>query len=102
VSANGPGGTTVSATEIMLKSKTTTSDNRTIIQGTVDSFSEPADTVTILGVVVDTITIKDKDFKDNDVIIGRDEFFRRVNNGDLVKARIDPSSGDWDQIEFED
>ncbi|HSQ86742.1 MAG TPA: DUF5666 domain-containing protein, partial [Desulfobacterales bacterium] len=100
VSANGLGGTTVSATEIKLKS--TTSDNRTIIQGTVDSFSEPADTVTILGVVVDTITINDNDFKDDDVIIGRDEFFRRLNNGDLVKARLDLSSGDWDQIEFED
>jgi len=100
VSATGLGGTTVSATEIELKR--TTSDNRTIIQGTVDSFSEPADTVTILGVVVDTITINDNDFKDDDVIIGRDEFFRRLNNGDLVKARLDLSSGDWDQIEFED
>ena len=99
VTATGPGGTTVSATEVELKS--TTPDNRTIIQGTVDSFSEPADTVTILGVVVDTRTINDNDFKDDDVIIGRDEFFRRLNNGDLVKARLDLSSGDWNQIEFE-
>jgi hypothetical protein len=100
VSATGPGGTTVSASEIELKS--TTPDDRTIIQGTVDSFSEPADTVTILGVVVDTSTINDNDFKDDDVIIGRDEFFRRLNTGDLVKARLDLPSGDWDQIELED
>ncbi len=100
VSSTGPGGTTVSSTEIELKS--TTPDDRTIIQGTVDSFSEPADTVTILGVVVDTSTINDGDFKDDDIIIGRDEFFIRLNNGDLVKARLDLSSGDWDQIELED
>jgi hypothetical protein len=100
VSATGPGGTTVSASEIELKS--TTPDNRTIIQGTVDSFSEPADTVTILGiVVVDTSTINDDDFKDGGFIIGRAEFFRRLNTGDLVKARLDLPSGNWDQIEFE-
>ncbi len=100
VTATGPGGTTVSASEIELTSNTP--NTRTIIQGTVDSFSEPADTVTILGVVVDTSTINDNDFEDDDVIIGRDEFFRRLNTGDLVRARLDLPSGDWDQIELED
>lgn len=100
VTATGPGGTTVSATEIEWKSAT--SGTRTIIQGTVDSFSEPADTVTILGVDVDTSTIANDNFEDDDVIIGRDEFFRQLNNGDLVKARLDLPSGNWDQIEFED
>jgi hypothetical protein len=100
VTATGPGGTTVSASEIELTSNTP--GTRTIIQGTVDSFSEPADTVTILGVVVDTSTINDNDFEDDDVIIGRDEFFRRLNTGDLVRARLDLPSGDWDQIELED
>jgi hypothetical protein len=70
VSATGPVSTTVAATEIELKS--TSPDNRTIIQGTVDSFSEPADTVTIIGVIVDTSTINDDDFKGDDIIIGRE------------------------------
>jgi hypothetical protein len=105
VSDTGPGSTTVSASEIELIS--TTPDTRAIVQGTVDSFSPPppggTGIVTILGVVdVNTNTINDDDFEDGDISIGRDEFFRRLNNGDLVKARLDLTSGDWDQIEFED
>ena len=50
---------------------------------------------------VDTTTIDDDDFEDNnDNIIGRVEFFNRLAVGDLVKARF--RDGAWDQIEFED
>jgi ribosomal protein S28E/S33 len=74
--------------------------DRTIIQGPVTSFVSLGD-VTILGVVVvDTTTIKDDDFEDNDIVIGRDEFFNRLAVGDLVKARFRDNV--WDQIELED
>ena len=73
--------------------------DRAIIQGPVDSFVSGGD-VTILGVVVDTTTINDDDFKDDDIVIGRNAFFNRLAVGDLVKARF--RSGAWDQIEFED
>ncbi len=95
---SNPTSTTVIATEIELKS--VAPDDRTIIQGTVDSFT--AVIVTIIGVDVDTSTIDNDDFKDDDVIIGRSEFFNRLDVGDLVKARLDLSTGDWDQIELED
>jgi len=73
--------------------------DRSIIQGPVDSFLSGGD-VTILEVVVDTTTINNDDFKDDDSVIGRTEFFNRLAVGDLVKARF--RAGAWDQIEFED
>ena len=73
--------------------------DRAIIQGPVDSFVSLGD-VTILGVEVDTTTIDGDDFKDDDTVIGRSEFFDRLAVGDLVKARF--RSNAWDQIEFED
>jgi hypothetical protein len=73
--------------------------DRAIIQGPVDSFVSGGD-VTILGVAVDTTTIDEDDFKDNDTVIGRAAFFNRLAVGDLVKARF--RSDAWDQIEFED
>jgi len=73
--------------------------DRSIIQGPVDSFVSFGD-VTILGVEVDTTTINDDDFKDDDTVIGRTEFFNRLAVGDLVKARFRDNA--WDQIEFED
>lgn len=73
--------------------------DRAIIQGPVDSFVSLGD-VTILGVAVDTTTIDNDEFKDDDFIIGRNEFFNRLAVGDLVKARFRSSA--WDQIEFED
>jgi len=94
-----PSSTTVIATEIELRS--TTPDNRAIIQGPVDSFVAFS-TVTIIGVDVDTTTIQDDDFKDEDTIIGETEFYNRLDVGDLVKARLDLDTGNWDQIEFED
>jgi len=73
--------------------------DRSIIQGPVHSFVSFGN-VTILGVDVDTSTIENDDFKDDDIVIGRVEFFNRLAEGDLVKARF--RSNAWDQIEFED
>ena len=73
--------------------------DRAIIQGPVDSFASFG-SVTILGVDVNTNTIDDDDFKDDDTVIGRNEFFNRLAVGDLVKARF--RANIWDQIEFED
>ena len=94
-----PTSTTVIATRVELKS--TTSDDRAIIRGPVDSFVANV-SVTIVGVVVNTTTIQNDDFKDNDLIIGEAAFFNQLNIGDLVKARLDLPSGNWDQIEYED
>ena len=94
-----PGSTTVIATQVELKS--TTSDDRAIIRGPVDGFGANT-SVTIIGVLVNTTTIQNDDFKDNDVIIGEAAFFSQLNVGDLVKARRDLTSGNWDQIEYED
>ena len=91
----GSGGTIV-AIELEILDQPS---DRAIIQGPVDSFV-PLDDVTILGVAVDTTTIDDDDFKDDDTVIGRAAFFNRLAVGDLVKARF--RSGAWDQIEFED
>ena len=73
--------------------------DRAIIQGPVDSFV-PLGDVMILGVAVDTTTIDDDDFKDDDTVIGRAAFFNRLTVGALVKARF--RSDAWDQIELED
>ena len=93
----GSGGTIV-AIELEILDKPS---DRAIIQGTIDSFVHSGN-VTIIGVIVDTTTIQDDDFKDDDISIGRTTFFNRLEVGDLVKARFDLSTGDWDQIEFED
>ena len=91
----GSGGTIV-AIELEILDQPS---DRTIIQGPAESFV-PLGDVTILGVAVDTTTIDDDDFKDDDTVIGRSEFFNRLAVGDLVKARFRSSA--WDQIEFED
>jgi len=87
----------VVATEIELVD--TNPADRTIIQGPVDSHVDFV-SVTILGVLVDTTTIGDNDFKDHDNPIGEAAFYGNLADGDLVKARF--RSGAWDQIEFED
>ena len=94
-----PAGNAVVATQIELIAATP--DSRTIIQGQVDSFVAFS-AVTILGVVVDTTSIDENDFKDDDTPIGETAFYGRLDVGDLVKARFDIDEGRWDQIEFQD
>jgi Domain of unknown function (DUF5666) len=91
----GSGGTIV-AVELDILDQ---SAEGSIIQGPVDSFVSMGD-VTILGAVVDTTTIDDNNFEDDDISIGRVEFFNRLAVGDLVKARFRGVA--WDEIEFED
>jgi hypothetical protein len=74
--------------------------DRAIIQGPVTSFVSGGNVTILDVVVVDTTSISNDNFKDDDVIIGRTEFFNRLAVGDLVKARF--RSGAWDEIEFED
>lgn len=94
-----PAGNTVIATQIELID--TNPDNRTIIQGHVDSFISFS-SVTILGVSINTTTIDDNDFKDEDTPIGETLFYQRLTFGDLVKARFDIDEDRWDQIELQD
>ena len=63
-------------------------DNRVIIRGRVETFN-PFASVTILGIVVDTTTINDDDFKNEDMPIGEAAFYNSLMVGDLVKARAD-------------
>jgi hypothetical protein len=76
--------------------------NRSILQGPVSSFNETSGIVTILGIDVDTSTIQNDDFKNEDTVIGRQAFFNTLTTGALVKARLDLDTGLWDEIEFED
>jgi hypothetical protein len=95
------GNNTVMATEIERRS--TTPDSRVILQGPTSSVANPS--LTILGVVVDTSTVADSEFKDlRDAVVGRAVFFNSLAVGDAVKARGDLRNGviRWDQMELED
>jgi hypothetical protein len=103
------GRLSVSAGTIMatrIEKQSDNPDNRLIIQGLVDSFD--ANSVTIMGVNVDTSSMLDAGFKgEDDVIVGRAGFMNRLKVGALVKARaaINPTTGaiqGWFEIEFED
>lgn len=101
-------GNTVIASELELRSSP---DTDVVLQGPVDAFTAPPnDSVTILGVMVDTTSIQDANFEGvDDMWIGRAAFFDPVNGvapGDLVKVQGDwdlaGSTVNWDEIEFED
>ena len=79
-------------------------DNRVILQGTVESFNTTTGTLSVLGILINTTTIQNDDFKDDGIIIGRAEFFNLLASGSrkLVKARLDLNINEWNQIEFED
>ena len=100
---SGSSGTTLVAVRLELKSNTP--DTRLILQGPVDSFNPVSYTVTILGITVDTSTIADDDFEEEDTSVGRAAFFSIITVGSIVKARADIDLGTsvltWDQIELE-
>ncbi len=81
-------------------------DTEVRLQGPVESFDETTGAVIVVGVLVDTTTIENNEFKDDDTVIGRAAFFDRLSIGDLVKARADldltTDELTWNQIEFED
>jgi len=95
---------TIMATRIEKQSDTP--DNRLIIQGLVDTFS--GDSISIMGINVDTSTIPDGGFKaEDDAVIGRTGFMNQLAVGALVKARrtVDGATGAlgaWTEIELED
>ncbi|RJQ52576.1 MAG: hypothetical protein C4526_07830 [Nitrospiraceae bacterium] len=72
-----------------------------LIQGTVTGFNQGTGVVTIMNTVeVDTTTITDVNFEDENNVIGRAAFFSRLAVGDIVKARNRNNA--WDKIEFEE
>jgi len=102
VSGSDPSITNIVATRFELES--IDPDDRVILQGTIESFNANTGIVVVLGIIIDTTTIDNDDFKDDDIIIGRSEFFNLLafGNRKLVKARLDLNDNEWDQIEFED
>jgi hypothetical protein len=97
---SGSDTNTVIATRLELVN--TDPGKKAILQGPVSSFNETTGFVIILGIDVDTTTIQNDDFKDEDTVIGRQAFFNALTVGALVKARLDLDTGLWDEIEFED
>ncbi len=100
---SGSSGTTLVAMRLEMQSSTP--DTRLTLRGPVDSLSSANDTVTILGITVDTSTISDSNFEDDDSSIGRASFFSEAAVGGIVKARADidlaTSTLTWNQIELE-
>ncbi|MFQ5756065.1 MAG: DUF5666 domain-containing protein [Acidiferrobacterales bacterium] len=100
------GTSTVIASELQLRSPDTDVD----LQGPVETFSlPPSDSVTILGVAVDTTGIANNNFEGLDgMSIGRTAFFAAVAAAPparLVKAKGSLGVGGtvaWDEIELED
>ena len=91
----------VTATE--LERRSTSPDSRVELRGPVASISNP--TLTILGVVIDSSTVAESEFKDRaDAPIGRAAFFAALRVGDLVKGRGDLVGGAvrWSELELED
>lgn len=103
---SGPGNSILCT---RFEEKSATPDSRLIIQGPVDSFDANAGILTILGITVDTSTVTDTNFKNEDVSIGSVEFFYQLGiqtaAGLLVKVRadIDPITDalTWDQVEIQ-
>ena len=100
---SGSSGTTLVAMRLEMQSSTP--DTRLILRGPVDSFNSTSYTVTILGITVDTSTIADSNFEDEDTSIGRASFFSQTAVGGIIKARADidlvTSGLTWNQIELE-
>lgn len=91
----------VTATE--LERRSTAPDSRVELRGPVASISNP--TLTILGVVIDSSTVAESEFKDRaDAPIGRAAFFAALRVGDPVKGRGDLVGGvvRWSELELED
>jgi len=98
-----PTGTnTVIAAEVEKLSSLPTVNLQVILEGAVQSATNT--NITVLGVLIDTSSISDSNFKGpNDVAIGRTAFFTAVKVGTLVKAQGDLSGGSvvWSEIEIE-
>jgi Domain of unknown function (DUF5666) len=96
---------TVIATEV--EQKSTSPDNRVIMQAVASAVvAPPTETVTLLGIVINTSQISNNSFKDvNDAVIGRAAFYQQAAPGRLIKVRgsLAASTITWDQeIQLED
>jgi len=100
----GPGN---SALAVELERRSVSSDPRVVLQGPVSATASTT-TLTVLGVVVDTTTVANSEFRNlTDAAIGRAAFFAALADASstLVKARGVRSAGGavtWDQMELED
>lgn len=95
-------GNTIVATE--LEQRSTGSDSRVIVQAPVSAISG-TNSVTLLGIVADTSSVSDNEFKSiSDAPIGRAAFYAAIKVGSLVKARADLGGTGlvWNQMEIED
>jgi hypothetical protein len=93
------GTTTVIAAEVERLSP----DPRVILEGAVQLFVNP-NSVTVLGVLIDTSTFTDGQFEGpNEAPISKTAFFTALNVGTLVKAQGEWNgvSVDWREIEIE-
>lgn len=100
----GPGNSVLA---IELERRSVSADSRVILEGPVSAVGGTS-TLTILGVVVNTATVPDSEFKNlADVPIGRAAFFAAIGGGTnlAVKARGTLGAGGavtWQQMELED
>jgi hypothetical protein len=95
-------GNAIVATEV--EQRSTGSDSRVIVQAPVDAISA-TNSVTLLGIVADTSSVADNEFKNiSDAPIGRAAFYTAIKVGSLVKARADLGGTGlvWNQMEIED
>ena len=95
-------GNTIVATE--LEQRSTGSDPRVIVQAPVSAVSG-TNSVTLLGIVANTSSVSDNEFKNtSDAPIGRAAFYAAIKVGSLVKARADLGGTGlvWNQMEIED
>jgi len=96
---------TVIATEV--EQRSASPDTRVIMQAVASAVvPPPTQTVTLLGIVVNTSLISDNNFKDiNDAVLGRTAFYQQAAPGRLIKVRgsLAASTITWDQeIQLED
>ena len=75
--------------------------DRLILEGPVESFVANT-SMTIMGVLVNTTTIPNNEFYDeNDNVIGEAVFYSSIRENSIVKVRDDAPYGAWEQTEIE-
>ncbi len=103
VRARQVSGETLVATRV----ETAGNTDRQIFEAAVVRIAEPLVEILDLGnattgvIVVDTTSILSDNFEIEDIAATRAAFFAALQIGDIVQARWDVSSGQWDQIEIE-
>ncbi|MDJ0784762.1 MAG: DUF5666 domain-containing protein [Desulfosarcinaceae bacterium] len=90
---------------VRLKIEDTLPEDRITLEGPVSSANGSADTLTILGITVDTSGIENDDFEIEDVSVGREAFYTALEIGDRVEAEADidlaTETLSWREVEIE-